>query len=74
MTIQDLAMTLAEMYHNAPKGEKYPMIYLFAIKYADIITENNYSKVDILRRANMSEKYQTELNKAIKLAKYVKIK
>lgn len=74
MTIQDLATTLAEMYHNAPKGEKYPMIYLFAIKYADIITENKYSKTEILERAGISEKYATELNKAIKLSKYVSIK
>ena len=48
------------------------MIHLFGIKYGNIIRENNYSFKDIIKNANVSETYVTELTKGANLAKYVK--
>lgn len=50
------------------------MIHLFGIKYADDIRKNRYTPREILKYANMPESYQVEINKGIKLAKYVEIK
>ena len=60
------------MYDEAKKGEKVTMIYLFGIKYGNITRENNYSFKDIVKNANISEIYVTELTKGANLAKYVK--
>lgn len=74
MTLRDLALTLSEMYNNAPSGEQVTMIHLFGIKYADIIVENGYSKKDIIKASGLSNSYLTELSKGLKLSKYVIIK
>jgi 5-methylcytosine-specific restriction protein B len=50
------------------------MIQLFGVKYAEEIISNGYAPKDILQHANISETYQTEINKGIKLAKYVTAK
>ncbi len=74
MTLQDLAVTLSDMYNNAPQKEKLTMIHLFGIKYANVIIENGYSRKEIIKKANMRESYLTELSKGMKLSNYVKIK
>ena len=74
MTLQDLAVTLSDMYNNAPQKEKLTMIHLFGIKYANVIIENGYSRKEIIKKANMRESYLTELSKGMKLLNYVKIK
>ena len=74
MTLQDLAVTLSDMYNNAPQKEKLTMIHLFGIKYANVIIENGYSRKEIIQKANMRESYLTELSKGMKLSNYVKIK
>ena len=74
MTLRDLALTLSEMYNNAPSGEQVTMIHLFGIKYADIIVKNGYSRKDIIKVSGLSNSYITELSKGLKLSKYVIIK
>lgn len=74
MTLQDLAVTLSDMYNNAPPKEQVTMIHLFGIKYANVIIENGYSRKEIIQKANISESYLTELSKGMKLSNYVTIK
>ena len=69
-----LANRLREMYDSASHGEQSMMIRLFGIKFADIIRQNGYTPKDLLDLADMPESYQTEINKGIKIAKYVEIK
>ncbi len=72
MTQQKLELILNKMYNEAKKGEKVTMIHLFGIKYGNIIKENKYSIKDIVKDANISETYVTEITKGANLAKYVK--
>jgi len=58
------------MYSEAKKGEKVTMIHLFGTR--NIIKENNYTFKDIVKDANISETYVTELTKGANLSKYVK--
>lgn len=74
MTVLELGNTLRLMYENAPYREQSTMIHLFAIKYAKEIRGNGYTPKEILKIAQMPESYQVEINKGIKLAKYVEIK
>jgi hypothetical protein len=59
------------MYNNAPKGDAVAMIHLFGIKFANEIKQSEYSKKDIIKQSGISTSYLTELNKGVKLAKYV---
>lgn len=71
MTIQELGSKLSEMYHNAPKGDSVAMIHLFGVKYSKEIIQSKFSKKDITKAARIHESYGTEINKGVKLAKYV---
>ncbi|MGL6186990.1 MAG: HTH-like domain-containing protein [Clostridium chrysemydis] len=73
MNASKLGIILKKMYESGEDtGEQVAMIHLFAIRYADIIQNNNISKADILRQAKMKRSYSTEISKGIKLSKYVK--
>ena len=75
MTELELANELKRMYESGiQKKEQTTMIHLFAIKYAEIIRMNGYIPKDILKYAEMPESYKAEINKGMKLAKYVEIK
>lgn len=74
MTKEELGAKLKDMYANARQGEKVTMIHLFGIKYGEIIRENNYSFKEIAQKAQISEKYATEINKGANLSKYVQVK
>jgi 5-methylcytosine-specific restriction protein B len=77
MTINDLARELNEMYNNAPNNEQSLMIRLFGIRFAKEIRNGRITPLEIIKFANehynasLTENYQTEINKGIKLAKYV---
>lgn len=71
MTLNELGNILKSMYDNAPRREQSVMIHLFGIQYANEIRENDYTPKDILKSAGMPESYQAEINKGIKLSKYV---
>ena len=74
MTVVKLGEILRDMYDNAPHKEQTTMIHLFGVKYADEIRGNGFIPKDILKVAQMPISYQIEINKGIKLAKYVSIK
>ena len=71
MTVLELGTTLRDMYDNAPPRDQVTMIHLFGIKYAGEIRANKYTPKEIIRAAGMQESYQTEINKGIRLEKYV---
>jgi 5-methylcytosine-specific restriction protein B len=76
MNLEQSAGKLTEMYQNAD-SDKVAMIHLFGIRYADEIRESGYNATDIIKSAIlqdgtlMRESYKTEINKGIKLSKYV---
>ena len=65
----ELGKILGEMYGNAKSGEKVTMIYLFGVKYHDEI--QNVGIAQVIEESGIHSTYRTELNKAVKLAKYV---
>jgi len=69
-----LGLVLNDMYLSAPTNEMVTMIHLFGVRYADLIRANNLSVRNILSSSGLQASYLTELNKGIKLAKYVKEK
>lgn len=69
-----LGQKLKDMYDNSPHNERVLMIHLFGIKFADIIRANGYNAREITEAAGINNSYQTEVNKGIKMAKYVEIK
>ena len=72
MNIHEAARTLRNMYNNAPHGEKTTAIRLFGIKYAGEISALHLK--DLVKEANISLSYDTEVYKGIKLARYVTLK
>ncbi len=71
--IEELGGILKQMYDDAMQGEKVTQIYLFAISYAKEIQKNNYSIAKIVRYSTISQSYETEVSKGVKIAKYVEI-
>lgn len=72
MTLHDLANILTDMYENAPDNDSVAMIHLFGIKYANEI-RGVYSAAEIIKASGLKSSYATELNKGIRLSKYVKL-
>lgn len=71
MTVAQLGAILREMYQKAPHGRQVTKIHLFGVKYADVITRNNYSIKDIVSASGINISYTTEVNKGINLSEYV---
>lgn len=61
------------MNAEAPKGEKTTYITLFAIKYAKQLQVMNYFLKDLVYSAGLRESCITELNKGIRLNRFVEI-
>ncbi|MGB6128427.1 MAG: hypothetical protein WBG30_06720 [Psychrilyobacter sp.] len=77
MNIYELGKELNKMYTEAITKEKTLMIRLFGIKYFSEINEvksKGESLAEIIKISGLKESYQAEINKGIKLAKYVKLK
>jgi hypothetical protein len=76
MTITELAKELGEMYGNAIDSEKSLMIRLFGIRFAQEIRNSKITPLEIMKFANehfnasLTENYQTEINKGIKVVSY----
>jgi hypothetical protein len=68
-TLNELGNLLEEMYSNAPRKEQVTMIHLFGVKYAEDIQKVGIREV--IEQSGIHSTYRTELNKAVKLAKYV---
>jgi hypothetical protein len=73
MSERKLGSILEKMYNSALQGEKVTQIYLFAISYAKEIQRNNYRIAEIIRFSAISQSFQTEVSKGVKLAQYVEI-
>ncbi len=65
---------LRNMYDTAAKGLQVANIHLFGIYYAEILEMERLSKKEILRAAGLSETYQTEISKAMNLARYTQVR
>ncbi|TLF44824.1 HTH-like domain-containing protein [Maribacter aurantiacus] len=72
MEIKELGQKLNKMYSEAPKGEMVAMIHLFGVKYANEIKKGKFSKYEIAKAANIPVSYAVEINKGVKLSRYVK--
>jgi len=68
----DLAKVLSNMYSGAKDGEAVAMIHLFGIRYATEIRKAETNASELARLAKIPTSYVTEVNKGMKLAKYVK--
>lgn len=73
-TTFELGTILKEMYGNALDGEKVTQIHFFGVKYADEIKKNGISIAGIVKASGIRKSYNTEVNKGVKLAKYVVVK
>ena len=71
MSLTELSNKLSDMYNNAQKGEQVTNIHLFGIKYATEIKQSPFSIQDILESSGLPKSYQAEVNKGIKLSKFV---
>jgi hypothetical protein len=71
-SVYELGSILNDMYTNAIKGEQVMMIHLFGIKYSEDI--RNVGIRDVLEQSGIRASYLTELNKGVKLSKYVRPK
>lgn len=67
-----LGQKLRDMYDFT--DNKALIVHLFGIKYAEIIRANGYNAREIIETAGLGYGYQSELQKGMKLAKYVEIK
>ncbi len=74
MTPEELTDKLKSMYENAPDRDSVTMIHLFGIMYADELKHCSASKEEIAQNATGHPSYQTEINKGIRLARYVELK
>lgn len=71
---QHLGQTLREVYSSAPDGESVTMIHLFGIKYADEIRRSGLKARMIIESSGIRDSYVTELQKGMRLSKYVTVK
>jgi hypothetical protein len=74
MTEKELGKLLAEMYERAPHGYQVANIHLFGIKYASIIENNKLRVSHIVNASGLNPSYSTEVQKGIKLSRYVVLK
>ena len=71
MNINELGLILGKMYSDAPKGDMVAMIHLFGVKYVREIKAVDGSCKDIAIAAGISDNYEAEISKGVRLAKYV---
>ncbi len=71
MSINELGRILKDMYDNAPDRDQVAMIHLFAIKHADYIIDR-YTAAEIVKASGINKSYSTDINKGLRLSKYVK--
>ena len=69
--LTDLAKILKVNYENANRGESVAEVFLFGIKYGQLIRRKNLSIGELIKLATLNESYIAELNKGVKLSKYI---
>ena len=68
-SVSDLGKILSAMYLNAPSDMQTTAIHAFGIKYGKTILENGYTGKEIASAAGISENYQVEIGKGVRLYK-----
>lgn len=71
LTTENLGSILKEKFDNAENGESVSSIHLFGIEYGKLIRRKNLSIDEIITESGINNSYKTELNKGIKLSKFV---
>ena len=71
MSPEELSAELTRMCRNAPEGEVMTMVLLFGVRYADDLAECGESANQIARRAAVPDAHGREVQKGMKLARYV---
>lgn len=68
-SVEKLANILTDMYNEAESNNKdlTTAIHMFGYKYAEIITENNYSCTAIAKKSVISDNYHVEIGKGIRM-------
>lgn len=66
-SIEELGTILANMYEDPDAASKTTAIHMFGIKYGKLIKEKNYSPAAIINAAGISENYQVELGKGLRI-------
>lgn len=74
MDKQELGKILAQRYNQHKKGFANCSIILFGIEYSSEIKNGGYTAKDILEASKIGKNYESDLNKGIKLANFVKVK
>lgn len=70
MTVHELALKLRRMADIAPRGDKTLYVQLFAIKYADELSQYPGKVREVIAEAEIGD-YTTAINDMRKLAGYV---
>lgn len=71
MNKNELAEKLQNMYINAKRNEAACQVHLFGIIYALEIKKNGCKLKQLIELSGISKGYLSEINKGIKLSKYV---
>ncbi len=66
-SVEELGTILADMYEDPTVGSKTIAIHMFGIKYGNLIKEKNYSPAAIITASGISENYQVELGKGLRI-------
>lgn len=74
MEPQELAGILSHWYRHAPEGDSTTMIRLFGIVYVDEMGKGRASVSEVVRLSGIPERYNTEVYKGRRLARYVTVR
>ena len=69
-----LAGILWEKYQGASRNEAACQVHLFGIQYAGVLRECSWPLREIVKESGIGMGYLSEVNKGIKLARYVQLK
>lgn len=69
-----LAGILWEKYQGASRNEAACQVHLFGIQYAEVLRECSWPLREIVKESGIGMGYLSEVNKGIKLARYVQLK
>lgn len=69
-----LAGILWEKYQGASRNEAACQVHLFGIQYAEALRKCSWPLREIVKESGIGMGYLSEVNKGIKLARYVQLK
>ena len=72
LSVEQLGQILSKMYDDPDAASKTTGIHIFGIKFGKIIKKNGYSPASIITAAGLSENYQVELGKGLRIYESLK--